>query len=193
MTPGEGQPFRLILITDWGLDDCLERVAAVANSVDGVAIQHRHPGASDRVFYEQGQRLRDAIRAPLFVNGRVDVALALEAHVHLTESSLDVAHVRSMLPRERLISVSWHSGEVRAGADLALLSPVFKKGDAPVLGVARFEEMAATTSIPVFALGGVTPENAGLLRGHSGVAAIGSVLHAPDPVAAARALLQRER
>jgi thiamine-phosphate pyrophosphorylase len=189
-------PFRLIVITDWERPDCLDRVRAIVGDVEGVAIEHRHPGATDRVFYEEGRRLREAIgnRAPLFVNRRVDVALALDAHVHLTEASIEVDAARRMLGAAKLISVSWHATTaLRGGADLALLSPVFaptsKRVAEPPLGVDRFAQLAATAPCPVFALGGVSPANVGALRGHAGVAAIGSVLHAADPVSAARGLL----
>jgi len=68
----------------------------------------------------------------------------------------------------------------QAGADAALLSPVFPTNSHPhaktVLGVIRFAVLARHSPIPVIALGGVTAHNAGRLQlGPAfGLAAIGA-------------------
>ncbi|MBL8909448.1 MAG: thiamine phosphate synthase [Archangium sp.] len=185
-------PFRLLIITDWRVSDCVERIAAVTRACEGVAVQHRNPAAADRLFFEQGMRLRDAIggRAPLFVNRRADVALALGAHLHLTETSIPVEAARALVGSEKLISASWHeTTALRAGIDLALLSPVFEKQGEVPLGAEKFERLAASTTTPVFALGGVTKERSSSLQRAAGFAVIGAVMKAPDPVQAARELL----
>ncbi|PJC68422.1 MAG: thiamine phosphate synthase, partial [Zetaproteobacteria bacterium CG_4_8_14_3_um_filter_59_5] len=77
-----------------------------------------------------------------------------------------------------------------AGADFALLSPVFPTAShpgAPHLGVEAFRELAGAASLPVIALGGITPENRAELIGFP-VAAIGALLGAEDPSEAARRL-----
>lgn len=189
-------PFRLLIITDWRVSDCVERIAAVTRACEGVAVQHRNPAAADRLFFEQGTVLREAIggRAPLFVNRRADVALALDAHLHLTETSIPVEAARSIVGAGKWISASWHeTTQLRAGIDLALLSPVFEKHGEQPLGAEKFEQLAATTKTPVFALGGVTEERASSLRHASGFAVIGAVMQAHDPVHAARALLGAAR
>ncbi len=188
-------PFRLLLITDWSLPDCVERVRDALTAGPGIAVQHRHPGASDRAFYAEGLALRAVLGdAPLFVNGRLDVALALDAHLHLTEGSLSPADVRPWLPKGRLLSASWHPpGAPRPGVDLLLLSPVFapssKPVDRPPLGAAAFQAFAATAPVPVFALGGLTAARVPLLKPLAGVAVVGEVLHAASPARAAAALL----
>jgi thiamine-phosphate pyrophosphorylase len=80
-----------------------------------------------------------------------------------------------------VISVSCHhAAEVReadlAGADLALFAPVFEKKDFPntnPLGLDALHQ-ACQHRIPVFALGGVTLDNAAacLEAGASGIAGI---------------------
>ncbi len=79
------------------------------------------------------------------------------------------------------------------GADLALVSPVFRPGSKPddtraPLGVAGFQRIARALPCPAFALGGIETTNAGSVKA-AGVAVISAVLHASDPKAAAQALL----
>ena len=98
--------FKLILITDWSREDCVARIREALRAGPGIAVQHRHPGATDRQFYEEGLRLKDACgEALLFVNSRLDVALALDAHLHVTDHSLIADDVRPFL-RDRLLSAS---------------------------------------------------------------------------------------
>lgn len=189
-------PFSLIVITDWALDDLLARVEAALQAGPGIAIQHRHPGATDRQFFEEAvalERLCRSRNAPLFINGRLDVALALSANLHCTTRSLKPAHVRGSFGG--LISCVVHdASDSTEGADLALVSPVFRPGSKPddsrpTLGVAGFERLARSLPCPAFALGGIDTTNAGSVKA-AGVAVISSVLRAADPKAAARALLQ---
>lgn len=117
----------------------------------------------------------------ILVNDRVDVALAAGAHgVHLRSDSLPVARVRAVVPDSFLVGVSCHVADdvdpVRTrGASFLVLGPVFAKaGYAPPLGLERFASIARTAAVPVFALGGVSWENAGdcLDSGAAGVAGI---------------------
>jgi thiamine-phosphate pyrophosphorylase len=194
-------PFRLVLITDWALPDCAARMARALEAGPGVAVQHRHPGAVDRAFYAEAEALSAACAAagaPLFVNGRLDVALAVGAHLHLPAAALRVADVRPHLPPGRWLSVAVHDeAEARAaaGADLALVSPVFapssKPGDArPLLGPDGLRRLAGVLPCPAFALGGVDAARARALGDVAGVAALSHVLTAEDPREACRALLE---
>ncbi len=75
---------RLILITDWRVPDCLERVAAAAAVDERVAIQHRHHGVPRAQFVEEAKRLRD-VAPGLFINSDVDLARELGCGLHLPE------------------------------------------------------------------------------------------------------------
>ncbi len=194
---------RLIVITDWSRGDAalLRALQAVCALGPQVAVQHRHPEAPTRQFLSEARELSDLCRAhgvPLFVNGRLDVALRVDAHLHLPAHGFEVSEVRPHLPTGRLVSVAVHDAHEAgraAGADLALLSPVFgagsKPGDARApQGVAGFEALARRTGCPVYALGGITPASAPALRGKvAGLAAVTGVLDAADPHAAAQTLL----
>ena len=199
--------FKLLLITDWSRPGCVEIIKAALSAGPGIAVQHRHPGATDRQFYEEGLRLKDACGdAPLFINGRLDVAIALDAHLHLTERSLSAADVRPFLG-SRWLSSACHPGIVslspageRVGeranpdVDLLLVSPVFdpisKPPERPPLGAEAFRTFAASTPIPCFALGGITAARIPSLKPLAGVAVIGEVMHAQSPAHAAEALLR---
>jgi thiamine-phosphate pyrophosphorylase len=154
-----------------------------------LSVQLRDPQLPARALHRLGVALRratSAIGAKLVVNDRVDLALLLEADgVHLGRRSMSVEEARSLLGPGAWVSTSAHAVEdvlaaARAGANAALLSPIFAspgKG-APVgpeaLGEARRALERGGLSLHLFALGGVTAENADLCvaAGADGVAAI---------------------
>ncbi|WP_163999369.1 thiamine phosphate synthase [Pyxidicoccus caerfyrddinensis] len=193
---------RLVVITDWRLpgERLLSALARALEAGPEVAVQHRHPEASGRQFLEEARLLAGLCAArgnPLFINGRMDVALLVGAHLHLPAHGPTPEDVRPHLPAGRLVSVAVHDeAEARAarGADLALVSPVFAPGSKPgdtraTLGPDGFAALAAVLACPALALGGITPERAREVRGSAGFAVISSVLEAEDPKAEARALL----
>jgi len=132
-------------------------------------------------------------RTALLINSRIDVALATAADgVHLPANSISPMEVRRIWDSSSrhaafpdtpgaVISVACHEstdgrGAEAAGADLALFAPVFEKKDAPNTHPAGLDALrrASQHRIPVFALGGVTLENAAacLKAGASGIAGI---------------------
>lgn len=193
---------RLVVITDWRLPRArlLGALERALEAGPGVAVQHRHPDAPARLFLEEARLLAELCRArgaPLFVNGRLDVALLVGAHLHLPAGGLTPSDVRPLLPPGRLVSLAVHdAAEARLaeGADLALVSPVYAPGSKPgdtraPLGPEGFRALAEALPCPALALGGVNPERAATLRGAAGFAVISAVLEAPRPTEAARALL----
>jgi thiamine-phosphate pyrophosphorylase len=138
----------------------------------------------------------DRARTPKFlINSRTDVALAIGSDgVHLRSKDVSADVVRQVYrlcgsdtpvrhaPAGVTVAVSCHSPtEIeeaeKGGADFAVFAPVFeKKKDAPnaqPTGLAALRE-ACRAKIPVFALGGVTLENARscVEAGAAGIAAI---------------------
>ena len=84
----------------------------------------------------------------------------------------------------------------RAGADAALLSPVFATASRPgarPLGAGRFAAMARRAPLPVYALGGIDAVRARRLgaSGAAGIAALGALAPARAPCAPQRRALQR--
>lgn len=129
-------------------------------------------------------------RTQLLINSRTDLALACGAHgVHLPAKDLAASEVRSIFARagksEPVIGVSTHSAaEVASaeshGASFAVFGPVFEKsGSANRAGLEELRRIchrteAAQPPMPVWALGGITPENAEQCEaaGAAGIAAI---------------------
>jgi thiamine-phosphate pyrophosphorylase len=193
---------RLIVITDWSLprEALLERLDQALSAGPEVAVQHRHPGAPIRAFLEEARALRGLCARrgnALFVNGRPDVALLVDAHLHLPAGGVRPSEARPLLPEGRWISAAVHDeAEARdaEGADLALVSPVFAPGSKPEdtrapLGPEGFGALARRLSCPAYALGGIDAERARRVNGAAGAACITPVLHAADPRQAAEALL----
>ena len=196
---------RLIVITDWTLPEDTHRAAleAVAPLGPDLCIQHRDPGAPVRTFLERARwlaALTGRTGAQLAINGRLDVALLVEAHLHLPVDGVRPWEVRPFLPAGRWVSAAVHSeaelAEAR-GCEALLLSPVFSPGSKPgdtrsPLGPEGFERLVRRAMpTPCFALGGMTPERLQSLIHCQGAAVQSHVLCAPDPAAAARAFLAR--
>jgi thiamine-phosphate pyrophosphorylase len=115
----------------------------------------------------------------ILVNDRLDVALACGAHgVHLRAKFVAPNVLRGIVPQGFLIGVSCHSIadlEAAEGADFAVLAPIFETpGKGPALGLRYLAQAVHATSVPVFALGGVTEDRiASCVRlGAAGVAGI---------------------
>ena len=207
--------FRLYLITDrnlaaGGLNDTIEKALAAACQVESaaVAVQIREkdlPGAELFQLAETLKKIADKYSAPVLINDRIDIALAADLDgVHLPGGSFSVSEARKLLGREKLIGVSNHSAAdvhraSSEGADFVVFGPVYepisKKGYGPPAGVDRLKEAVAAADIPVYAIGGITPERAAELRdsGAAGVAVIGAVMGARDPASAVEEMLDALR
>ncbi len=104
----------------------------------------------------------------LLVNERVDIALAAHLDgVHLPESGCHPDKLRPFAPN-MIFGCSVHSPESlriaeKSGADYLLFGPVFdtpskRKYGAPQ-GLEKLGQICRSTTLPVFALGGITPQN----------------------------------
>ena len=123
--------------------------------------------------------------ARLLLNAPINLVQSLEADgVHLTSTNQMMYEARP-LPAELLVSVACHdTHQVRhanqIGADLLTLSPVLPTAThtiAAPLGWSQFRELAALSTMPVYALGGITPDMVDEARkaGAYGIAAIRSL------------------
>ncbi|HVY37426.1 MAG TPA: thiamine phosphate synthase [Polyangia bacterium] len=179
--------------------------AALAGAVRGglggeaLAVQLREKDLPARALRELGAELRAITRAfgaALYVNDRVDVALAVEADgVHLTGTSLSPADVRAVAPGLG-VAISTHApSELRAfdGArdegpriDFAVFGPIrdtpSKRGYGPPVGLEALRA-AAGSRVPVLAIGGLSARDVPALvaAGARGLACIRAVMSAADP------------
>jgi thiamine-phosphate pyrophosphorylase len=135
----------------------------------------------------------------LFLNDRADLALSLGLDgVHLRNDSLPLERHADVLRHALLFGVSTHSlAGVRAaeaaGADFVTFGPIYdtpsKAAYGEPVGLRALEGVARATRVPIFALGGVTPERTRecLDAGAYGVSAISAIWNAPRPVEALQA------
>ena len=164
------------------ITDSLEVAArACRNDVKMIQIRAKQLSARDLAALVR-TIVRVAGNTSVLVNTRTDLALACGAHgVHLPAGSMSPATIRCIAPAGFLIGVSCHSihelqAAEREGADFAVYGPVFPsvtKSLSP-MGIAAFREAVASVRLPVYALGGVTAENAPqcIQAGAAGVAGI---------------------
>lgn len=168
--------------------------AAARAGVD--LIQIREPALDDRALFTL---VRGAVAAAAgtqvrtVVNDRLDIALAAgAAGVHLRSTSYDASHARALAPEHFLIGRSVHGVEEamlveqRGGCDYLTFGTVFASGSKPeghpIAGIDALRAVCAAVSLPVLAIGGMTPETAPLAAsaGASGLAAIGMFSASPD-------------
>jgi len=166
--------------------------AALKGGVDAVLAREKQMDSARLLAF--CSRLRKLTRkhgARLLVHTQADVAAAVGADgVHV--ASADIAEIpcmRRWLNKPGMsLSASCHDAPqlqaaADAGADFALLSPVFPTDShpgAPHLGVHRFSELASVAPLPIVALGGVTAKNRQELAGWP-VAVISCLLGAQNP------------
>ncbi|MEO6911694.1 MAG: thiamine phosphate synthase, partial [Edaphobacter sp.] len=164
-------------------------------AADGIDyIQLREKDLPTETLAALARRILEALRdtsTKLLINSRPDIAIATASHgVHLTAApgQLRPVQVRELYAAATLpptiISVSCHTlaevEQARLHADLILFAPVFQKSIAgeivtPGQGLEALRAASlAAAPTPVYALGGVTPENAPacLRTGAAGVAGI---------------------
>ena len=198
--------FDLYLVTDrhatadrdlpWVLEQALE------GGVRAVQLREKDLGGGALLELARNvKRLCDRYGAELFINDRVDVALAADAAgVHLAANSMPVAVARGLLGPDRKIGVSTHSAaEVRsaaeAGADFVLFGPVYptssKLAFGDPQGPAALAAVTDAAAVPVFAIGGIKPHHIPEIKAHGNarIALISAISEAPDPRAAAREML----
>ena len=199
--------YSLYLVTD--SDRCGGRslLDLLRAAVDGgvTCVQVREKTASTRAYIERLSAVQPLLRergVPLFVNDRIDVALAVEADgIHLGQTDMPLAMAKRIVGDRLLIGISCESVQdavkaERDGADYVSVSPVFstptKTDTAPPLGLDGVRAIRATVRLPVVAIGGLNPGNASAVvgAGADGICVVSAILGAPDPCQAA-ALLRR--
>jgi len=174
--------------------------AAIAGGAD--AIQLREKDVPDAQFFALAAELReltDETGRIFVVNDRPDIAAMVGADgVHLGQGDLPIAEARRLLRPGAVVGRSTHNiqqarAAVNEGANYISAGPMFPtatKDAGPVAGVQFLKEALAEITVPVVAIGGIRPDNAGDLvaAGARCLAASSAVCAAPDPRLAAEAL-----
>ncbi len=196
--------FRFYLITDRRRCSprSLQTVVREAcdHGVKAVQLREKDMGSDELVAYVQ--RLSEITRkrsAKLFINRGRPVGTTEDAFLaasigsdgfHFPESIVFPHKLKQRFPK-LIIGMSTHSVNAAIvasteGADFVTFGPVFetesKKPFGPPQGLDVLRAVARASTIPVFAIGGITPENTAdcLAAGAHGVAAIGAVMESSD-------------
>lgn len=171
---------------------------ALAGGVKLIQLREKDMTAAE--LWPLAQQLRNLTHrfaAKLFINDRIDLALACGADgVHLGEHSLPTAEARRLIGPEYLIGVSTHSLDdittaTSQGADFLTFGPVYqtpsKLAYGPPQGLNHLKRASEHTELPIFALGGIKTTNVKnvISHGASGISLISAVISHPDPRAAA--------
>lgn len=188
--------FNLYLITDRTRTESRPLLASVEEALKGGvrAVQLREKDLTTRPLLRLAYEMRELTLkydARLFINDRVDIAIAIEADgVHLGQKSIPPYAARR-LSRNLIIGVSTHNlaEALKAeadGADFITLGPVFqtpsKKKFGEPLGLGIVQAAKSQMHIPVFAIGGIKIENAKEIMdsGVDGIAMISGILGVKD-------------
>mgnify|MGYP005814989463 CR=1 FL=1 len=199
--------YSLYLVTDSALAMGRPLLDVVRAAVEGgvTCVQVREKDLPARAYIERLLAVRPLLGErgiPLFVNDRVDVALAVEADgVHLGQTDLPLGMARRLVADRLLIGVSCETVQdaidaERGGADYVSVSPVFatptKADTAPALGLDGVRAVRRAVRVPVVAIGGITAANAAdvIRAGADGICVVSAIVSASDPRAAAAALRQ---
>jgi thiamine-phosphate pyrophosphorylase len=202
---------RLIVITDAAAATPrgTEDLVAEALQAGAPAVQLRNKDATAAELFQQTIQLLDLTRtfgALLFVNDRIDVALAAGADgVHLGPHDLPVAYARAAARTARrgdfLIGASTDRPDtarrlVREGADYIGCGAVFGTASKPGIegeriGTDGLARVVRAVNAPVVGIGGITVANIDRVAatGAAGAAAIQAIMAADDVSGTVKALL----
>jgi thiamine-phosphate pyrophosphorylase len=192
----------LYLVTpNWDDTDRLLDVTEQALRAGAALIQYRHKDAGPELRREQASALLALCRRhgrPLIINDHVLLCTELDADgVHVGGTDAPLAAVRGAVGPDKIVGASCYGDLAlarqaqNAGASYVAFGgfyPSTVKKYAVTTPPDIVLEAKATLCVPVVVIGGMTTENARPLvsRGADMVAAITSVVQAPDPYSAAR-------
>ena len=170
----------------------LETAAATMLETGTAILQLRHKGPWTRDIFEQSRRIMllcEQAAIPLIVNDRADIALLLNAGLHIGQDDLTPQDARHLVGAAAHLGYSTHNAaQLTAAAqepvDYLAIGPIFttqsKFKPDPVVGVAHLQTYKRLTTKPLVAIGGITRDNAKsvLDAGADSLAVIGDLL--PD-------------
>ncbi|MGE6619933.1 thiazole tautomerase TenI [Bacillus mycoides] len=168
----------------------------IESEIDYLHIREREK--STKELYEGVESLlgKGFPASKIVINDRIDIAILLNIpRVQLGYRSADVRLVKEKFSYLH-VGYSVHSLDeaivaFKNGADSLVYGHVFptdcKKG-VPARGLEEIAHMASCLSIPITAIGGITPENTGdvLANGVSGIAVMSGIISSSNPYSNAK-------
>ena len=186
------EKLKLYVITDRKLRDEVE-TTRLALEGGATSIQMRIKNTPTVEMIKIGEELRKITKdynALLFINDRVDIALAVGADgVQLGPEDMPISIAKNIAP-QLIIGASVYNveGALRAerdGADYLGAGSVFPtttKEDAKTLCLDGLKQIIEAVRIPVIAIGGINHDNVKevLKLGADGIAIVSAIVGAPD-------------
>jgi len=171
----------------------LEFAATAFLEGGGSILQLRHKAHWSRDTFAAAKRIAAVCKehgATLIVNDRADIAMLLDAGLHVGQDDLSPRDARKLMGPDAIIGFSSHSAPQLCAAggepvDYVALGPVFrtrsKLNPDPTVGVEEVRACRALLDKPLVAIGGITLENAAdvLRAGADSVAVIAGLI--PEP------------
>jgi thiamine-phosphate pyrophosphorylase len=194
--------FDLYLVTDRTQTQGRDLLWVLECALEGgvKAIQLREKDLSGKELFQLADKTRelcDRYHAQLFINDRIDVALAVDAAgVQLGKKSIPIKTARRLLEPPKLIGYSAHSLEEsqtaqQSGTDFILFGPVYftssKAQYGKPQGLEALKKIVEKVALPVYAIGGIKPDSIIDVQraGARGVALISAIISADRPSDAA--------
>jgi len=174
--------------------------AALSGGVDIVQLREKQLGRAEiERAASTFRRIADTYSALFIVNDEPDLARACYADgVHVGQDDASVEEARAALGPGAIIGQSTHSEEQIAAAnerdiDYFAVGPVWETPTKPgraAVGLELVTEAAGVATKPFFAIGGISPLNAGevVAAGAERMCVVRAIRDAPNPGVAAEAL-----
>ena len=170
----------------------LTRAAAAWLEGGAGILQLRHKDLWGRAAFEAAREIARMCReagALFIVDDRADIAMLLEAGLHIGQDDLAPRDARRLMGSDAVIGFSSHNVRQVCAAggepvDYVAFGPVFptasKRNPDPVIGVEGLKECRALVEKPLVAIGGISRETAAavLAAGADSLAVIGDLLPA---------------
>jgi thiamine-phosphate pyrophosphorylase len=155
-------------------------------------LQLRHKQNWGRAVFEAAREIARMCResgALFIVDDRADIAMLLEAGLHVGQDDLPPRDARRLMGTDAVVGFSSHNVRQVCAAggepvDYVAFGPVFstasKRNPEPVTGVEALKECRALVEKPLVAIGGITRETAAAVwaAGADSAAVIGDLLPA---------------
>jgi thiamine-phosphate pyrophosphorylase len=170
----------------------LTRAAAALLEGGAGILQLRHKRHWGRAVFDDAReiaRMCQGAGALFIVDDRADIAMLLDAGLHVGQDDLPPRDARRLLGSDAVIGFSSHNVRQVSAAggepvDYVAFGPLFvtasKRNPDPVTGIEALKECRALVEKPLVAIGGITRETAQAVwaAGADAVAAIGDLLPA---------------
>jgi thiamine-phosphate pyrophosphorylase len=157
-------------------------------------VQYRNKNFFSRAAFEEASQISELCRsagALFVVNDRTDVAMLLNAGLHLGQDDLAPVDARRILPAPSIVGFSTHNEQQllagdREPVDYLAIGPIFptrsKLNPDPIVGLGPLRALRRLTQKPLVAIGGITRELAPQVfeAGADSVAVISDLFPRPE-------------